>query len=599
MINHLGEGPPTRPDTGPSPHPAPHASGPRPGRPGPAVPEGATRLRRHGRAHPRAARALVLLAAFVCAACGLVYELELVALGGYLLGDSMTQTSVVLSVMVFAMGVGSLLAKRLTRRPATFFALVECVLALIGGLSVLALYSSWAWLDRHGATTAGLVATTFVIGTLIGAEIPLLMTLIQRIRREDAGRAVADLFAADYVGALIGGLAFPFVLLPALGQATGALATGAVNALAGAAVVLWLFREEPSPRARLLLWTGCGLVLITLAVAAACTGAIERAARQALYGAQVRAAVRSGGHELVLAGGPAPRVPAQREAPLELFVDGRPVLCGPDEYREHEALVRPALGDGPRRRVLLLGGGDGLALREVLTDPAVAEVLVVEPDRALPELARTDPALAELGGHSFADPRARLVTADPLAWLRGHPSRPAASPTAPDAPADATDAPDTPAATDSPSAAAIPAAADQDGPFDVILADLPSSASGHDLTYTTAEFYGLAARRLAPDGRLAVRSGPLGPGLWAGEAGLRAAGLRTVPYAAAEGPNHCPRGPATGQTFVLAARDQPELALDPGAPPPRSLTTDSLRHSADRLAALRPDSPPAPRTLLD
>ena len=76
-------------------------------------------------------------------------------------------------------------------------------------------------------------AFSLAIGVLIGAEIPLLMTLIQRIRRQDAGGAVADLFAADYVGALVGGLAFPFLLLPVLGQLTGALLTGAVNAVAG------------------------------------------------------------------------------------------------------------------------------------------------------------------------------------------------------------------------------------------------------------------------------------------------------------------------------------------------------------------------------
>ncbi|WP_441251307.1 spermidine synthase [Kitasatospora sp. McL0602] len=522
-----------------------------------AIPGGTgSRPGRRRRAHPRAARLLVLLAAFVCAACGLVYELELVALGGYLLGNSVTQTSVVLSVMVFAMGVGSLLAKRLTRRPATSFALVECALALIGGLSVLALYSCWAWLDRYGATSAGLVGTTFVIGTLIGAEIPLLMTLIQRIRREDAGRAAADLFAADYVGALIGGLAFPFVLLPALGQATGALLTGAVNALAGAAVVLWLFRDEPPPRARLLLWTGCGLVLITLAVAAACTGAIERAARQALYGAQVRFATQSRHHEIVLTG-PTPRVPPQRDAPLELFLDGRSAVCGPDEYREHEALVQPALATGRQLRVLVLGGGDGLALREVLRHPSVRSVLVVEPDPALPALARSDEALAALGEHSFDDSRATLVSADPLEWLRSG-----------------------------------------DNTFDVIVSDLPPPGDGPDQTYASAEFYGLAAHRLAPGGRLAVRSGTVGPGLWSTESGLRTAGLQTVPYAAADGPRHCPRGPEPGQTFVLSSDTQPELALAADTPAPRSLTPESLQRSAEQLAAERPAELPAPRTLL-
>ncbi|MEV6210516.1 spermidine synthase [Kitasatospora sp. NPDC051914] len=522
----------------------------------------------------RLARPLVLLAAFVCAACGLVYELELVAVGQTLLGGSVTLTSLVLSVMVFAMGVGSLLAKRLAHRPATSFALVECVLALTGGLSVLALYSCWAWLDGHRAASVGLTATTFLIGVLIGAEIPLLMTLIQRIRREHAGRAVADLFAADYVGALIGGLAFPFLLLPALGPAAGALATGAVNAVAGAAVVLWLFREEPPPRARLLLWAGCGLVLAVLACAAAFTGAIERTARQALYGAQVRLAVPGREQEIVLAGGPG------AGGPLELFVGGRLAVCGPDEYRESEALVHPALAGGPSGRVLVIGGG-GPAVREVLRHSAVREVVVVEPDAALTGLVRDDPALADLTGHAYEDPRVRLVHAEPMGWLRRAGRAGAA-------------------------------------PYDVIVSDLPAPSGDDGRAAHSQEFFGLAARRLAPGGRIAVRGGPVTEGLWTAEAGLRADGLHTVAYQAPAGARPaCPParpaaageqraaaaqggadGTGTAPAFLLASRTRPVLALARDAPPPRALTTAGLRESAARLAARRPARLPAPYRLL-
>ncbi|RKE20210.1 spermidine synthase [Streptomyces sp. TLI_171] len=555
MINHP-VGRPAQP--GPDAPAPPPAADHRPTAPRAAGPGGAVRV---GGAIPpavpaRPARILVLLAAFVCAACGLVYELELVALGGYLLGDSVTQTSVVLSVMVFAMGVGSLLAKGLTRRPATSFALVEYALSLTGGLSALALYCGWAWLHRPHATLIALITATVLIGLLIGAEIPLLMTLIQRIRRDHAGRAVADLFAADYVGALIGGLAFPFVLLPALGQATGALLTGAVNAVAGAVVVLWLFRSEPTPRTRLVLWTGCGLVLAVLALAAACSGAIERAARHALYGGPIRFATQSRYQEIVLTGDPdTPRVPPQRApAPLELYLDGRLAVCGPDEYREHEALVRPALAVGPSGRVLVLGG-DGLALREVLRHPAVRSVLVVERDPAISALARRDAAFAALAAHPWDDPRVRLVTAEPLGWLR-------------------TSA----------------------GPFDVIVSDLDGDAFGG--RYRSLEFYGLAARLLAPDGRLAVRGGTPNSGLWTAEAGLAATGLDTVPYqGGAPSAPECGRS-SPAQAFLLAARRPPALDLAPDAPAPRSLTVPALRTTAARLAAHRPAPLPPPHTLL-
>ncbi|MEV5403265.1 spermidine synthase, partial [Streptomyces albidoflavus] len=150
---------------------------------------------------PGPARLLVLATVFVCAACGLVYELELVALASYLMGDSVTQASVVLSVMVFAMGVGALLAKRLRCRAALGFGVVEAILALVGGVSALALYASFAWSPEWFAGGLGgarflMVGFSLLIGVLIGAEVPLLMEMMQRIRRQDAGGAVADLFAA-------------------------------------------------------------------------------------------------------------------------------------------------------------------------------------------------------------------------------------------------------------------------------------------------------------------------------------------------------------------------------------------------------------------
>lgn len=191
--------------------------------------------------HTRGARFLLLLAVFLCAACGLVYELALTALGSYLIGNSVLQTSVVISVMVFAMGVGSLAAKPLRHRPVVAFAVVEGVLALVGGLSVLMLYAAFAWLQLY---MPAMIVVSLVVGLLIGAEIPLLMTLLQRIRTQEASSAVADMFAVDYIGALVGGLCFPLFLLPTFGQLKGALVVGVVNAVAGVIVVVFIFRRQ-------------------------------------------------------------------------------------------------------------------------------------------------------------------------------------------------------------------------------------------------------------------------------------------------------------------------------------------------------------------
>ncbi|RAJ66704.1 spermidine synthase [Streptomyces sp. Amel2xB2] len=441
-------------------------------------------------------RGLVLASVFVCAACGLVYELELVALASYLVGDSVTQASVVLSVMVFAMGVGSLLAKRLRCRAATGFAAVEALLALVGGGSAMALYASFAWL---GGARVALVGFSLAIGMLIGAEMPLLMTLIQRIRKQDAGGAVADLFAADYVGALVGGLMFPFLLLPFFGQLTGALLTGVVNAGAGGVVVLWLFRHDVTVRVRWGLLATNGAVVLLLLVGTGFVASFERAARDAVYGGHVRVAVRSGAQEAVLTGDRDPRAWRHGARPLRFYVDGRLRVSSAEGERYHASLVRPAMTSGAHRRVLLLGGADGLALREVLRYARVREVTVLERDDAALRLARTDPGLRGLNGDAYEDPRVRVVhSGDTFEQLRRL--------------ARASDA----------------------GAYDVVLSDLPAPSVQDTAELYSQEFYGLVARALAPGGRVAVHAGPAAGEprtYWTVETTLRSAGLRTSPYA--------------------------------------------------------------------
>ncbi|MFJ4873568.1 polyamine aminopropyltransferase [Streptomyces sp. NPDC088757] len=522
---------------------------------------------------PEAVRFPVLAVVFVCAACGLVYELELVALSSYLIGDSVTQASVVLSVMVFAMGVGSLLAKRLRCRAAVGFGLVEAALALIGGCSAMALYAAFAW---FGESRYVVVAFSLATGVLIGAEIPLLMSLIQRTGRkgapgeqDDAAGTVADLFAADYVGALVGGLAFPFLLLPWLGQLTGALVTGAVNAVAGGGLVLWVFRRDLTARSRALLLAVNLGVLAVLATATVLVDDFEQAARRAVYGEHVRVAVHTDLQEVVVTGGP--------EGPPDLFLDGRLRVSGEDEYRYHEALVHPAM-NGPHARVLVVGGGDGMAAREVLRHPGVRSVTVVELDPGVVRLARTDPALARLNGRAFRDPRVRVVHEDAFHWLRGAADRVRER-------------------------------------YDVVISDLPDPGITPSTKLYSEEFYGLVARVLDRSGRFAVHAGSVTDRphtYWTVDSTLRAAGFATRPYSAsgrtpgfAAGPDRADRAAGTGPGpcdwgFLLAVPGDrpPVLGLDPGGPRPRSLDADALAADARRAERTRGAQAPPSSTLV-
>ena len=470
----------------------------------------------------RLTRGVLLLAVFVCAACGLVYELALLTLGDYLAGGGVRQTSLVLGLFVCAMGLGSLASKPLLARPLLGFALVEGSLAVVGGLSVLALYAAYAWLNLY---TLAVLLTSVAVGALIGAEVPLLMALLQRIRAQDAGEAVADLNAVDYLGALAGGLAFPFLLLPGFGQLRGALVTGTVNLVAAALVVAWLQVSDRRGASGIGLSRRSLTALATVGVAsglllagtAALAAEFEVTARQRLFRAPITLAERSAYQEIVVT-----EARPGRPDDLRLFLDGDLQFSSRDEHRYHEALVQPAMAvppasdeqpgaSGGADTVLVLGGGDGLALREVLRSP-VRRVVEVELDPAVLRLARDHPDFRALNGDSLRDPRVEVVTDDAMRWLR--------------------------TATET---------------FDVIVVDMPDPDNAVTSKLYSAEFYGLAARLLSPDGRMVVQAGSpyfARHAYWCVLETVRSTGLEVVPY-------HVDVPTFGDWGFVLAGRTSP------------------------------------------
>ncbi|WP_459545112.1 polyamine aminopropyltransferase [Nocardia sp. X0981] len=492
----------------------------------------------------RFARLALLVTVFVCAACGLVYELSLVTLGSYLIGDTATQASITLSVMVCAMGVGALAAKPLRHRAAAAFVVVELALALVGGMSVLVLYAAYAWLNLY---TAALVVAAGVIGALVGAEIPLLMEMLQRIRRQAAGSAVADLFAADYVGALLGGLAFPFVLLPVFGQIRGSLIVGVVNAVAGLILVLVWFRADLSHLVKVSFGA------LTLLVAGALVGSyvyadrFEATAQQALFAHPIVWQRQTEYQKIVLTESLSPF--GTRDT--RLFLNGDLQFSSVDEYRYHEAMVHPALA-GSRRDVLVIGGGDGLALREILKYPDVRTVTLVELDPVVVELARRDTRLTELNRDSFADPRVRVITADAFTWLR----------------------------------TAEPG-------YDAVIVDLPDPDQTSIAKLYSTEFYAMAARVLAPEGTMVVQAGSpfFAPrSFWCIAATVRTSGLHVLPY-------HVDVPSFGDWGFLLATRAPiAGLTIDPPAPL-RSIDESSLR-AATVFAPDRRDTGERPSTLM-
>lgn len=432
-------------------------------------------------------RAVLLAAVAACAASGIIYELALLTLAASLDGGGIVATSLIVAGYIAALGLGALLVKPLLGHAAIAFVAVEVLLSIVGGLSAAALYTVFAFIDDESVWLLAL--GTALIGGLVGAEVPLLMTMLQRGRSGEApetGRTLANLNAADYLGALLGGLVWPFLLLPQLGMIRGAAATGIVNLLAAAVVALFVLRGVVSARQLATALCALAAALALLGTLLARSADIETTSRQRLYADPIIAYQHSAYQEIVV---------TQRGNDMRLYLDGGLQFSTRDEYRYTESLVYPALGGGARS-VLVLGGGDGLVARELLRRPGIGRIVQVELDPAVIQLART--TMRRANGGSLDSPRVEVVIDDAMRWLRApHPD-------------------------------IVPA-----GGFDAVIVDLPDPDTPVLGRLYSTEFYALVGHALAPGGLMVVQAGsPFSTqkAFWRTASSIRAAGYAVTPY---------------------------------------------------------------------
>ncbi len=511
--------------------------------PGTAVPAAP-----HG---PRPIDIALLASVFVVAACGLLYELAAGALASYLLGDSVLQFSTIIGTYLFAMGVGSWLSRYFERQLPAHFLRIELLVALIGGALPAVLFLANAY--APGAFRFLLYGMVLVVGTLVGLEIPLVMRILKRnVALKDL---VSQVLTFDYLGALAVSLAFPLLLVPHLGLIRTGLLFGLLNALV-AVWALWLFRWE------LRRWgahvAACAMVIGLLLAALAGAEHITTFAEDKFYQDRIVFTAASPYQRIVVTDG---------KLGHRLFLNGNLQFAERDEYRYHEALVHPAMAaHGAPKRVAVLGGGDGMAVREILKYPSVESVTLVELDPAMTRLFTDNETLAKLNGHALADPRVHVVNTDAFQWLQQGEDSPPGRPKANRAPSGGSEpraagsvgansprAAGPPQGASAPQGGSEPRAAGSVGAhdtFDVIVVDFPDPTNFAIGKLYTNSFYALLDRRLAASGYAVVQTtSPLvaRQSFWTVVQTIESVGLQTAPYHA-----HVPSFGEWG--FVLASR---------------------------------------------
>lgn len=350
------------------------------------------------------ANALLLLATFIIAVCGLIYELLAGTVSSYLLGDSVYQFSLVIGLFMASMGIGSFLSRYISGRVAETFIGIQLTTGLIGGYSAIVLFYAFAYLDNYQPF---LLLLSVVIGTLVGLEIPLVMRLLKEYRILRLN--VSNVLTADYIGALAASLLFPLVLLPQLGLLRSALLFGLFNVFV-AGLGLYIFKATLTAYRKLVVSAILAAFFLTLGFVYA--NAIDGFFQSRLYSGEIIFAETTPYQNIVI---------SRDGEVMSLFINGQLQFNTLDEYRYHEALVHPAMALASRRRnILVLGGGDGLAVREILKYPEVKDVALVDLDPAMTGLFRGNPLLARLNDQALQDSRVDIVNQDAWKFLEGN-----------------------------------------------------------------------------------------------------------------------------------------------------------------------------------
>lgn len=469
---------------------------------------------------------LLIFSVFIVASCGLTYELIAGALSSYLLGDSVLQFSSIIGCYLFAMGVGSYLSKFIKQEDVlSRFIDIELLVGLLGGISAALLFVVFAWLSAP--FRAALYALMFVIGMLVGMEIPLVMRVLNE-RKTEFNELVSRVLSFDYLGALAVSLLFPLVLAPKLGLSRTAFLFGMLNAVV-ALYTAYIFRKEIKHVAAKV--TRGVAVLALLSAGFIFSDRLVQWSEKGIYGDEVIHAQTTPYQRLVV---------TRWKDDMRLYINNNLQFSSRDEHRYHEALVHPALQPLPwAKSVLVLGGGDGLAVREALKYVNIQQITLVDLDAAMTDLFSHSEPLVKLNRGSLKDPRVKIINEDAGRWLEKN-----------------------------------------DQVFDVIIADFPDPSNFGLGKLYSVPMYRLMAKHLSDNGYIVIQSTSpfFAPhAYWCVNATLKEAGLNTWPYHAYV--------PSFGEWgFVLAGKRH-----DYSPPQHYSLTMRFLDAESTRLMFKFPD----------
>jgi spermidine synthase len=343
-------------------------------------------------------------ALFATGLSGVVAEYVLSTLASYFIGDSTVQWALIISTMLFSMGFGSRLTKYFEKDLLEKFIIIELLLTIFTSFCSLVAFTAAAY-----TIYTGLIIYSFsiIIGLLIGMEIPLVIRLNEEF--EALRVNVSSILEKDYYGSLLGGVFFAFVGLPYLGLTYTPFVLAFINFSVTVAMVFLVWRSVV-PAIRVRYGSMLGGVGVLLLAGVLLAQPIVLHGEQKRYKDKVVFSGQSKYQKVVI---------TQWDDDYWLYINGNQQLSTLDEVMYHEPLVHPAMKlQQQPKSVLVLGGGDGCAVREVLKYPSVEDITLVDLDPLMTDLGKNHPVLKNLNGGALSSEKVEIINADGFIFLQ-------------------------------------------------------------------------------------------------------------------------------------------------------------------------------------
>ena len=395
---------------------------------------------------------LLKAAIFATGFSGVVAEYILSTMATYFLGDSNFQWIMTISLMLFSMGLGSRLSKNFDKSLLKLFLFTEFALSIIVSFAPLLVYTASAYTQAVGILIYSLA---ILVGLLIGMEIPLVIRInddYEKLRFN-----ISNILENDYYGSLLGGMFFAFIGLPIFGLIYTPFILGFVNFSVSIVVLIFLWNLLKAGEQKSLVAVG-SFILIFLTSGVFVADNVITYGEQRKYADKVIYAEQTKYQRIVI---------TQWKNDYWLYLNGNQQLCTRDEIMYHEPLVHPAMTMHPNPTdVLVLGGGDGCAVREILKYPKVKEITLVDLDPAMTNLGKTNPILTELNQNSLSNEKVKILNDDGYKYLLA-----------------------------------------TDDYYDIIIIDLPDPRSVELGRLYSHEFYKICYKHLRPGGVIITQAG--------------------------------------------------------------------------------------------